>query len=170
MKKTLVALTLAIGFLATGCGSSSGGSPAVGTNNSTSLSGNTTNDVSNSTQNTTTNNTGNSTGGTGANNTATTNTTAPAAPSGNVAVSSPGQAVAIVSQMYAAIKAKDSNLTVMNDHTTQQDGHTVYVIHVFDNMTDHIATVAWINVRDDGKVENGLTPNGWVAPSQYPVS
>lgn len=84
-----------------------------------------------------------------------------------VPVTSELQALQIVTNLYSGAKKTDPNLTISLDGTSVQNGHTVYQIHVFDDMKTHTATLAWIYVRDDGYLEDYLLPHGWVLPADF---
>jgi hypothetical protein len=82
-------------------------------------------------------------------------------------VSSAQSAEAVVSGIYAKQMASDAKLKVQYDHMDTVNGQQVYVVHVFDDETGHAATIGWVDVREDGLVQNELLRNGWVSPAQY---
>lgn len=164
-------------ILLTGCsigGSGSGSTPpvsqSINTTQNASGSGNTSSDpaTSNTTINTTvsngatvapSSNTSNTTNTSSAN---TTTNTPPVALTANQQA-----AVKVVSAMYAAQAAKDATMKFAYNSTQTSGGHKVYVVQVYDEVNNNAATVAWVWVRDDGMVENGLLQSGWVTQAQY---
>ena len=48
---------------------------------------------------------------------------------------------------------KDAALKIALDHMDQADGQDYYVFHVYDDMSDHTATLGWYGVqKDDGSL------------------
>jgi len=76
-------------------------------------------------------------------------------------IDSADKAVAYVKDGIGNKMKTDATLHIEMDHVEKASGHTVYVVHVFDKMVDHTATIYWIDVRDDGMLQDDLLSNGW---------
>lgn len=51
------------------------------------------------------------------------------------------------------IPSSSSNMVYQYDHDSTHDGRSFYVIHVFENMGDHTATMGWYGVdKENGKI------------------
>ncbi|GMA51887.1 hypothetical protein GCM10025857_32440 [Alicyclobacillus contaminans] len=137
---------ISIFALLTGCSSSSGGGSPV---NNTVVSG-PSNQTDNSAPPTT--------------NSPSANIPSPARESG---IHSNADAVKLVQTLFQSQLAKDKNLMIQVDHTSTEAGHTVYSVHVFDSTSNHVATIAWVDVRDDGMVRDGIARDAWTTPSDY---
>ncbi len=77
------------------------------------------------------------------------------------------QAVALVENLYKTKASQDPNLKVRFDHVTTIQDHSVYVVQVYDVMKSNVATLGWVEVRDDGLVQDDILQSGWVIPNQF---
>jgi hypothetical protein len=90
---------------------------------------------------------------------------APSTPT--TSVTSASSAEELVKSIFKDQMAKDPKLQVTTDHTYSDGTHTVYAVHVYNALSDHTATIAWIDVRDDGMVRDGLARNAWGSVNQF---
>ena len=76
-------------------------------------------------------------------------------------------AVKLVKEVFKNDLKKDSNLMVQYDHSQKINGQTVFVIHVYENMPTHTATVDWVGVRSDGMLQSQVLFTPWTTPKNY---
>lgn len=149
--RSIPAIAVVAMLLATGCSHST---TAAVSNNSveiTSPSGGVTNNTTNETSTTNATNT-------------TDQNSSPNTTSGTV---TSDQAVQLVTDMYKAQLKAHPKLKVTMDHTDTDNNHKYFVIHVFDDLSDHVATIAWVHVRDDGMVRDGIVRGNWMTVDEF---